>query len=149
MVIAKFKLLSNNAQLPVRASEGAIGYDLFSAEHVTVLPGHSMGISTDVALELVGDEFTDVYARVASRSGLALKRNVSALGGVIDHDYRGPIIVILSNHSPTACFYVSKGQRIAQLIFERYDPTVLVEQCGDNEQLSHTQRNTNGFGSTG
>ena len=64
--------------------------------------------------------------------------------GVIDKDYRGPVIICLINNSPID-FQVKIGDRIAQLILERIrnPETKLVES------LSLTKRGTQGFGSTG
>ena len=40
------------------------------------------------------------YARVAPRSGLAVKHFIDTAAGVIDEDYRGPVGVVLFNHGP-------------------------------------------------
>lgn len=42
------------------------------------------------------------YGRIAPRSGLAVKSGIGVGGGVIDADYRGPIGVLLFNHSDEA-----------------------------------------------
>lgn len=39
------------------------------------------------------------YARVAARSGLAVKHGIDVGAGVIDSDYRGEVKVLLFNHS--------------------------------------------------
>ena len=65
--------------------------------------------------------------------------------GVIDSDYRGEVKVLLFNQSADAPFQVNVGERIAQLIIEKYTPTELVEV----ETLSETVRGEGGFGSTG
>lgn len=64
--------------------------------------------------------------------------------GVIDADYRGPVGVILFNHSDVD-FEVKRGDRIAQLIIEKIvTPDVL-----EVESLDSTVRGEGGFGSTG
>ncbi|KAJ0025575.1 hypothetical protein Pint_08938 [Pistacia integerrima] len=84
------------------------------------------------------------YARVAPRSGLAWKHSMDVGAGVIDADYRGPVGVILFNHSDVD-FEVKAGDRIAQLIIEKImTPDVLVV-----EDLDSTLRGEGGFGSTG
>ena len=64
---------------------------------------------------------------------------------MIDSDYRGEVKVLLFNQSPDVAFQVNEGDRIAQLIIEKYTPTQLVEV----ETLSETVRGEGGFGSTG
>ena len=64
--------------------------------------------------------------------------------GTIDADYRGEIQVILINHGKEI-FSIARGDRIAQLVIAPV-AAVTLEQA---ENLSITERNTGGFGSTG
>ena len=41
----------------------------------------------------------ETYARVAPRSGLAVKHFIDTGAGVVDEDYRGEVGVVLFNHS--------------------------------------------------
>ena len=41
----------------------------------------------------------DTYARIAPRSGLAVKHFIDTGAGVVDEDYRGEVGVVLFNHS--------------------------------------------------
>lgn len=41
------------------------------------------------------------YARVAPRSGLAVKHFIDTGAGVVDEDYRGEVGVVLFNHADT------------------------------------------------
>ena len=138
----KIKLLSDKATIPTRGSEEAAGWDLYAAESVIILPHTTAKISTDIAIEIPAGYFGAVFAR----SGLATKQGLRPANcvGVIDSDYRGPIIVALHNDSNETRF-VSGGDRIAQLVFIPYsswDWEVV-------DELSDTDRNTSGFGSTG
>jgi len=63
---------------------------------------------------------------------------------VIDADYRGEVKVLLFNLSDTD-FAINEGDRIAQMIIEKYTPTDLVEM----DELEETNRGAGGFGSTG
>ena len=60
------------------------------------------------------------YGRIASRSGLALKKFIDVGARVIDSDYRGEIGVILFNFGE-GNFIVNMGVKIAQLIFEKIE----------------------------
>lgn len=48
----------------------------------------------------------------------ASKHSLSTGAGVIDADYRGPIFVLLFNHSDVD-YEVPRGERVAQLILEK------------------------------
>ena len=85
-------------------------------------------------------------AQVRPRSGLAIKHGVTVINspGTIDADYRGEICVELVNISNTP-FTVEPGERIAQLVFSKYEKVDFVEV----EELSKTERGTGGIGHTG
>ena len=80
----------------------------------------------------------------APRSGLAWKHSIDVGAGVIDADYRGPVGVILFNHSDQD-FAVKAGDRVAQLILER----IVTPDVMEVEDLESTTRGSGGFGSTG
>lgn len=56
----------------------------------------------------------------------ASKHSLSTGAGVIDSDYRGPVFVLLFNHSD-ADFTVEAGDRVAQLILEKVEYSEVVE----------------------
>jgi dUTP pyrophosphatase len=85
------KCLHDGVHLPTRGSSGAVGYDLYSCEDVTIPRGERALVGTGVAIVLpVG-----TYGRVAPRSGLAVKHGINVGAGVIDPDYTGEIKVLL------------------------------------------------------
>ena len=85
-----------------------------------------------------------LYARIAPRSGLALKKFIAVGAGVVDSDYRGDVGVVLFNHGDQE-FQVKMGDRIAQLILEKIDTPPVEEVQGHDS----TVRGSGGFGSTG
>ena len=99
------------------------------------------GTSEDRTVDFIP---TGLYARIAPRSGLALKRFIDVGAGVVDGDYRGEVGVILFNHGDQD-FKVKMGDRIAQLILEKIDTPPVEEVQG----LDDTVRGSGGFGSTG
>jgi len=138
--VLQVKRLSEHASLPTLGTPLAAGYDLASAVDITV-PAHGKAlIPTDLAIALPDG----VYGRVAPRSGLAWKKHIDVGAGVIDRDYRGNVGVVLFNHSPED-FHISIGDRIAQLILERYEMAQIVEV----DDLESSLRGEGGFGSTG
>jgi dUTP pyrophosphatase len=134
------RFLSEHAQLPSRGSAGAAGYDLYSA-HDTVIPARGRAVvRTDISICVP----EGTYARIAPRSGLAVKNGLMTGAGVVDVDYRGPVGVVLFNHSDEE-FVVHVGDRIAQMILERIATPEVVRV----DELDDTARGTGGFGSTG
>ena len=85
-----------------------------------------------------------LYARIASRSGLSLKKSIDVGAGVVDSDYIGEVGVVLFNHGDQD-FEVKMGDRIAQLILEKID-TPKVEEV---RALEESVRGSGGFRSTG
>ena len=87
-----------------------------------------------------------VEAQVRPRSGLAIKHGVTVLNapGTIDTDYRGEIGVILINLSNKP-FVIEDGERIAQMVFARFEDA----EWEETDTLSETARGTGGFGHTG
>lgn len=137
----KYKLISERAQAPRRATIDSAGLDLYSAEEITLKHGKTSAVSTDLILMLPQNS----YGRIADRSSLALFHSIHCLGGVVDSDYRGVVKVILHNMSAED-YNISVGDRIAQIIVEPYMRPDL--QKIEVIDLT-TERNTNGFGSSG
>ncbi|KDP38491.1 hypothetical protein JCGZ_04416 [Jatropha curcas] len=136
----KVKKLSEKAILPSRGSALAAGYDLSSATETKVPARGKALIPTDLSIAVP----EGTYARIAPRSGLAWKHSIDVGAGVIDADYRGPVGVILLNHSDVD-FEVKVGDRIAQLIIEK----IITPEVVEVENLDATVRGEGGFGSTG
>jgi dUTP pyrophosphatase len=134
------KLLSENATMPSKGSEFSAGFDLSSAED-TIIKSKQRGlVKTDLSIACP----PNTYARIAPRSGLAVKKGIDVGAGVVDADYRGPVGVVLFNFGEED-FVVSKGDRIAQLILEEISMVPAVQV----EELTETARGEGGFGSTG
>jgi dUTP pyrophosphatase len=139
--VIRVRLLDNGI-LPRRHTEGSAGFDLSSSTDA-VIPAHGFAtIPVGVALEMP----PDIEAQVRPRSGLAARHGIGILNspGTIDSDYRGEVKVILCNMSGTE-FAVHRGDRIAQLVFNRLIAVDLTKV----ESTSGTERGSGGFGHTG
>jgi dUTP pyrophosphatase len=138
----KIQIVGDLAQLPKYALVGDAGMDLRASETVLIGPGERALVPTGIKLALP----EDVVALVHPRSGLALKHGVTVLNapGTIDSNYRGEIGVILHNTS-SEWFDVDRGDRIAQLVFQK----VLIVELEHVDELSDSVRGSGGFGSTG
>jgi dUTP pyrophosphatase len=65
--------------------------------------------------------------------------------GLIDSGYRGEVKVCLMNTDQEHEFRIVRGDRIAQIVVQRYLPVDYVRV----DSLDETDRGSNGFGSTG
>jgi dUTP pyrophosphatase len=138
----KFKILNKTVYLPKYQSSGAVGLDLQASENATIYSGQRCLVPTGLAIEI-----PDGYeGQIRPRSGLAAKHGITVLNspGTIDPDYRGEIKVCLINHT-SGWFDVKVGDRIAQLVICPVAKPEIVQV----EELSDTDRGSNGFGSTG
>jgi dUTP pyrophosphatase len=141
----RVRRLAHNPDLPrpSRRTSGSAGFDLASAEPDFVLaPGERRLVATGLAVELPAG----VEGQVRPRSGLALRHGLTMPNapGTIDSDYRGELKVILQNGG-TDPVTIARGDRIAQLVFARYETPELV----DVADLAESARGGGGFGSTG
>ena len=151
----KVRKVRPDAKIPIRASDGAIGYDVYAsivfhsydkkqtAElPIVINPGEKALIGIGVAMAIPWP----FQAEVRPRSGIATKFKVQLLNspGTIDPDFRGEAGCLLHNVGDTP-FTVEKDMRIAQLIFTRVEIPEIVEV----DELLDTKRSAGGFGHTG
>jgi dUTP pyrophosphatase len=85
--------ITGSGKMPIRETVDSAGYDLFSAENVTILPNtlHAVDLGIAIALE------KGTYGQVYMRSSLAKQHSLFAMAGVIDADYRGTVKVLVYN----------------------------------------------------
>ncbi len=131
---------------PARGTSGSAGFDLracLEEEEIIVEPGARIKCPSGIAVE---PSRQDLAGFVYSRSGLGAVQGLTVAQGVglIDPDYRGEIVVFLLNTSGERRV-VKRGDRVAQLVFQRVEP-VVIEIA---EELGHTGRGEGGFGHTG
>jgi dUTP pyrophosphatase len=129
--------------LPSYAHPGDAGADLYSREDVSLAPGERRLVPTGIAVAL-----PDGYvALVHPRSGLAHRSGLSIVNapGTIDAGYRGEVQVCLVNLDPATTIELRRGDRIAQLVIQRFETADLVEV----DKLPDSARGAGGYGSTG
>lgn len=141
----RFLRLEGNPDLPLpsRATTHSAGYDVRSAEaDLELQPGEIRAISTGLIMELPHG----LECQVRPRSGLAARFGITLPNspGTVDPDYRGELRVLLQNGGSDPVS-IGRGERIAQLVFARFEAPEVVEA----DDLSQTDRGEGGFGSTG
>ena len=140
MISVFIKKLQESAKIPTRATDSDAGYDLHSTNDGIVPAGGRKVVGTGIAIAIP----PSYYGRVAPRSGLAVKKGIDVLAGVIDAGYRGEVGVVLQNLSDED-YPFKKGDRVAQLILEQCNTIGWVEL----DELKDSARSDGGFGSTG
>lgn len=138
------KLSHYIGELPSYQTAGASGFDVRAqlSEAICMQPGARALIPTGLSFEIpIGYE---IQAR--PRSGWAAKSGLTVLNtpGTIDADYRGEVKIILVNLGQDDII-INNQDRVAQLVLA---PVIQAEFIVANE-LSDTERNLGGFGSTG
>jgi dUTP pyrophosphatase len=138
--LLSFKRLDPRAVLPARGSSLSAGLDICSIEDVAIEPKHRALVPTGLAVAIP----EGYYGRVAPRSGLATKKGLDVLAGVIDADYRGEIRCLLYNAGDDA-IHLPAQSKICQLIVEK----IITPAAVWADEISDTDRGSRGFGSTG
>ena len=135
-----FKLLHPNAQSPKRAKENSAGFDMYAPERVEIHPGCSYWVKSGVSMAIP----YGYVGLIHPRSGLAYKHSLTTLGGVIDADYRGEVLIGLHNLGKDL-IEIKAGDRVCQMLVHAY--------MGDSETVEvlpeDTDRGVAGIGSTG
>lgn len=135
----EIELMHPNTKIPTKANKYDAGYDLYSIEDGSIIPGERICIPTGLKMAIpIG-----FYGRIAPRSGLAVREGIDVMAGVIDSGYKDEICVVLINHNNKLYKY-KKGDRIAQMIITPCEsPEINIV-----DKLSSLDRG-GGFGSSG
>ena len=134
------ELITTTAKLPKRGTSGSIGYDVSNpGQAFTLSPGQTKVVPLDLAITPPAGSYT----RIAPRSGMTVKQNITVMAGVIDPDFTGNIGAVLHNFGQKSQT-IKSGQKIAQLIFEN----ISCPKVQQVRKLKSTRRANKGFGST-
>ena len=161
----KAKRLSDTAKLPTYGSEKAACCDLYCDLCVDKCIDLNPANVDFKHMEYSGDCFDRVHIaphetiklptgwafqppegymlQILQRSGLASK-GLIPLGGILDEDYTGEVIVIMLN-TTDKYLSINNGDRIAQMTIRSYYQGEFEEV----DKLDETERGDGGFGSTG
>ena len=127
--------MNDDAIIPTRASKESAGLDLYSSIDIDIEVGLIKKVNTGICISLAENS----YGSIRDKSSLASK-GLLTLGGVIDKDYTGEIIVTMT--SLTEPIKIKKGQKIAQLIVSN----IIYPEIKKVKFLKDTERNNKGFG---
>ena len=136
----KIEKIHENAKLPAYGYQGDAGLDLFAYGDFTLAPGERVSVPTGIKMAIPAGYVGLVW----DKSGLAFKRGIKSMGGVVDAGYRGEVMVCLANLSSEPQ-EIKTGDKIAQMIIQ---PFVSAE-IEEGELTEDTHRGDKGFGSSG
>jgi len=132
--------LHKEAKIPKFAHSDDAGMDLYVTEEIIIASGEYAAVSTGIAMAI-----PEGYAGLIwDKSGLAIKKGLKVLGGVIDAGYRGEIKVGITNLGKEAHTF-GVGDKAAQMLLQK----VAQASFEEVESLDETERGDGGFGSTG
>ena len=159
MNTVKIVRITPDVVMPTKAHDTDAGFDLYAycpdasfyswesgcqsnVKGVKVRPNETYKFHTGIKMAIPDGYWGGIYAR----SGLATKCGLRPANcvGVIDSSYRGEIIVAIHNDSNETQL-VHNGDRIAQLVIQKVEPTVFEEVS----ELDETSRGESGFGGSG
>ncbi|WP_084104487.1 dUTP diphosphatase [Demequina sp. NBRC 110056] len=129
--------------LPSYSHPGDAGADVTTRVDVELAPGERATVPTGLRIAMP----PGYVALVHPRSGLAARHGVTIVNapGTVDAGYRGEIAVTLLNTDARETVRLSRGDRIAQLVFQRVERAEFIQV----EELPGSHRGEGGFGSTG
>ena len=128
-------LMNDNVIIRTRASKESTGLDLYSNIDIDIEVGSIKKVNTGICISLPENS----YGSIRDESSLA-SNALLTLGGVIDKDYTGEIIVIMTSLIET--IKIKKGQKVAQLIVSN----IMYPKIKKVKFLKDTERNNKGFG---
>ena len=132
-------------QLPAYATPGSAGLDLRACldNPLELAPGQTELIPTGLAIHVADPAYAAV---ILPRSGLGHKHGVvlGTLGGLIDSDYQGQLMVSCWNRGSQP-FTMEPFERMAQLVIV----PVIQAQFEVVDEFEASERGAGGFGSTG
>ena len=130
-------LMNDNAIIPTIASKESAGFDLYSSIDIDIdiEVGSIKKVNTGICISPP----ENFYGSIRDKSSLASK-GLLTLGVVIDKDYTGEIIVIMTSLIET--IKIKKGKKVAQLIVSN----IMYPEIKKVESLKETERNNKGFG---
>ena len=134
------KKLHPEAKIPSFAHATDAGMDLHTTIEVTIEPGTLFAIPTGIAFAIP----TGHVGLIWDKSGVAIKRGLKTMGGVVDAGYRGEVFVGLFNTTNEIQSFVV-GEKVAQMVIQKIEQP----EINEVEDLDETDRGEGAFGSTG
>ena len=135
----KVKRFKKTTRMPVKSHLPDVGLDIFTPKEFWVRPLETITVGLELAVS-IPEGFAGM---LVPRSSIA-EKGLIIQTAVIDPDYTGEIHLIVTNCSNSAQ-HIKEGQRVCSLVVY----SVLNARIEEVEEMTETERNTKGLGSSG
>jgi len=128
-------------QIPSRAYDDDVGFDLAVSRHVVVNPNSFATVSTNLAVAMPASTWGLLVGRSSAFQQKRLVINVA----VIDQGFRGEVVAMVFNPTKEKVV-VQPGERLFRIIPVKFFPGVTALH---RDELEPSDRGTRGAGSSG
>lgn len=135
----KVKRFKKTTRMPVKSHLPDVGLDIFTPKEFWLRPLETITIGLELAVSI-----PEGFAGMLVPRSSITERGMIVQTAVIDPDYTGEIHLIITNCSNNI-LHIEEGQRVCSLVVY----SVLNARIEEVEEMTETERNTKGLGSSG
>ena len=135
----KVKRFKKTTQMPVKSHLPDVGLDIFTPKEFWLRPLETITVGLELAVSI-----PEGFAGMLVPRSSITERGMIVQTAVIDPDYTGEIHLIVTNCS-NSVQHIEEGQRVCSLVVY----SVLNARIEEVEEMTETERNTKGLGSSG
>ena len=135
----KVKRFKKTTRMPVKSHLPDVGLDIFTPKEFWIRPLETITVGLELAVSI-----PEGFAGMLVPRSSITERGLIIQTAVIDPDYTGEIHLIVTNCSNDVQ-HIEEGQRVCSLVVY----SVLNARIEEVEEMTETERNTKGLGSSG
>ena len=135
----KVKRFKKTTRMPVKSHLPDVGLDIFTPKEFWLRPLETITVGLELAVSI-----PEGFAGMLVPRSSITERGMIVQTAVIDPDYTGEIHLIVTNCSNNVQ-HIEEGQRVCSLVVY----SVLNARIEVVEEMTETERNTKGLGSSG
>lgn len=132
------------AQLPRYGRPGDAGLDIVTPQQVAILP-HTVQVIPTGLIVIIPPGYVGL---VWDRGGMAAKKHLHTIAGVVDSNYRGELQIVMYSLSFETTI-LNAGDRIAQLLVQPVVENARIEEIEATQAQEQTARGDGRFLSSG
>ena len=135
----KVKRFKKTTRMPVKSHLPDVGLDIFTPKEFWLRPLETITVGLELAVSI-----PEGFAGMLVPRSSITEQGMIVQTAVIDPDYTGEIHLIITNCSNNVQ-HIEEGQRVCSLVVY----SVLNARIEEVEEMTETERNTKGLGSSG